>query len=282
MTAVAFPGQLPPGAIRVPVQQNQGRVSMQQNADNAGKLEQAVAELMVSSYDPVVGKTMWQCAQCHFKSKIKYTVKTHVETHLSGFIHQCPHCDKQCKTTNALRSHVMRAHAAPSSSSGRQQGSSHQGNQGNWNGGDRSTPDEMMQMQFHEGFKAGMASKAAKKPGNWQGRKNRPYDEELEREIRLLLVSNYDPVEAKTTWTCAQCQYSNKLQYTVKQHIETHINSIVHQCAECDTILKTRNALRAHMRQKHEPKQAYEVNPVAFPGQLPPGAIRVPVQQNRY
>ena len=26
-----------------------------------------------------------------------------------------------------------------------------------------------------------------------------PYDEELERQIRLLLISSYDPVEVKTT-----------------------------------------------------------------------------------
>ena len=40
----------------------------------------------------------------------------------------------------------------------------------------------------------------------------------------------------------------------VKQHIETHITTIVHQCALCPKILKTRNALRAHMNQKHDSK----------------------------
>lgn len=57
-----------------------------------------VAELMVSSYDPVLGKTIWQCAQCHYSSKLRYTVKEHVETHISGFCHQCPLCAKTCKT----------------------------------------------------------------------------------------------------------------------------------------------------------------------------------------
>ena len=31
----------------------------------------------------------------------------------------------------------------------------------------------------------------------------------------MLLVSNFDEEECKTTWSCAQCNYSNKLQYTV-------------------------------------------------------------------
>ena len=31
-----------------------------------------VAQLMVSSYDPVLGKTIWQCAQCHYSSKLRW------------------------------------------------------------------------------------------------------------------------------------------------------------------------------------------------------------------
>merc|ERR1711990_720452 len=98
-TALAIPGQV------------QLLSPAEQNAANMAKLEQQVTELLVSSYDPVVGKTIWQCAQCHFSSKFRYTVKEHIETHLSGFTHQCPHCVKTCKTRNALRAHVMRAHS---------------------------------------------------------------------------------------------------------------------------------------------------------------------------
>ena len=83
----------------------------QQNAENTRKLDRMVTELLVSSYDPVVGKTIWQCAQCHFSSKIRYTVREHIETHIQGFTHQCPQCVKTCKTRNALRAHVMRAHS---------------------------------------------------------------------------------------------------------------------------------------------------------------------------
>ena len=55
-------------------------------------------------------------------------------------------------------------------------------------------------------------------------------DEELERQIRLLLISSYNPAGVKTTWHCSQCGFSCELQYSVKQHIETHITTVVHQC----------------------------------------------------
>ena len=117
----------------------------QQNQENMNKLESAVTELLVSSYDPVVGKTIWQCAQCHFSSKVRYTVKQHIETHLAGFTHQCPSCEKTCKTRNALRAHVMRAHTD-------RPPSSNQNNQ-NWQMQSNQTspvmsPDGFMQVFF--------------------------------------------------------------------------------------------------------------------------------------
>jgi len=83
---------------------------VQGNNENETELNRQVAQLMVSSYDPVLGKTIWQCAQCHYSSKLRYTVKEHVETHISGFCHQCPLCSKTCKTRNALRVHTIRKH----------------------------------------------------------------------------------------------------------------------------------------------------------------------------
>ena len=45
-----------------------------------------------------------------FFLNFRYTVKEHVETHISGFCHQCPLCSKTCKTRNALRVHTIRKH----------------------------------------------------------------------------------------------------------------------------------------------------------------------------
>jgi len=77
---------------------------------NKNELERRVSELMMSSYDSTVGQTMWQCVQCHYSTKLKCTMKEHVETHISGFTHQCPLCDKSCNTRNALRVHTIRKH----------------------------------------------------------------------------------------------------------------------------------------------------------------------------
>lgn len=202
-----------PGPVLTPAQQNQ---------ENMNKLESAVTELLVSSYDPVVGKTIWQCAQCHFSSKVRYTVKQHIETHLAGFTHQCPSCEKTCKTRNALRAHVMRAHTDRPPSSNQNQNWQMQSNSNQ--SSPVMSPDGFMQVdlhhfnnchqslstqvQFHE-----MGEPMMKKPR--RPRQARPHDEELERQIRMLLVSNFDEEECKTTWSCAQCNYSNKLQYTV-------------------------------------------------------------------
>ena len=98
--------------------------------NNKTELDRQCNELMVSSYDSsvgrahsinrinkqshnllILGKTVWQCAQCHYSSKLRYTVKEHVETHISGFSHQCPLCDKTCNTRNALRVHTIRKHS---------------------------------------------------------------------------------------------------------------------------------------------------------------------------
>jgi len=86
-------------------------VQSQDYESNKNELERQCNELMVSSYDTSLGKTVWQCAQCHYSSKLRYTVKEHVETHISGFSHQCPLCEKSCNTRNALRVHTIRKHS---------------------------------------------------------------------------------------------------------------------------------------------------------------------------
>jgi len=52
------------------------------------------------------------------------------------------------------------------------------------------SPDGVMQIQLAE-----MPSPEMRPPR--RPRQKRPYDEELERQIRLLLISSYDPVERK-------------------------------------------------------------------------------------
>lgn len=227
----------------------------EENLNNLEKLESQVNELLVSSHDPVVGKTIWQCAQCHFSAKSRYTVKQHIETHITDFTHQCPQCEKTFQTRNGLRTHLIRAH-------NNVQNPRPMSNNAHNNAHIPMGPDGMMEVQFAEmGSPAGSNSSGqmVKMPKQRRPRQPQPWDEELERQIRLLLVSNYDPIEVKTTWSCAQCNFTSKLKFTAKQHVETHITNIVHQCSVCSKTVKTRNALRSHMA-RHGPS-SYQAPP---------------------
>ena len=75
-------------------------------------LERQCSNLMSSICDAASGKSLWQCIQCNYSSKLRYTVKEHVETHISGFSHQCCVCKKTCKTRNSLRVHTIRNHSS--------------------------------------------------------------------------------------------------------------------------------------------------------------------------
>jgi hypothetical protein len=82
--------------------------------ESSGELDKEVARMMEIVPDPVTGKTLWKCTQCDYTNKLRYTVKEHVETHISGLTFQCPHCSKSSPTRNALRGHVARYHNEPS------------------------------------------------------------------------------------------------------------------------------------------------------------------------
>jgi hypothetical protein len=81
------------------------------NEANGIALDQQTASMMTTAHDPATGKMVWQCTQCTYSNKLKFTVKEHVETHISGIVHNCPHCTKTCPTRNALRVHTIRNHS---------------------------------------------------------------------------------------------------------------------------------------------------------------------------
>jgi hypothetical protein len=81
------------------------------DSQNGAALDQQAASMMVTAHDPATGKMVWQCTQCSYSNKLKFTVKEHVETHIGGITHTCPHCAKTCPTRNALRVHTIRNHS---------------------------------------------------------------------------------------------------------------------------------------------------------------------------
>merc|ERR1719154_655696 len=53
---------------------------------------------------------VWQCTECGKSNSDKARVRRHAEIHFQGFVHSCPHCGCQKKTSTALRYHIHAYH----------------------------------------------------------------------------------------------------------------------------------------------------------------------------
>jgi len=62
----------------------------------------------VLSYDSI--NRVWQCTECGKSNTDKARVRRHAEIHFQGFVHACPHCGCQKKTSTALRYHIHAYH----------------------------------------------------------------------------------------------------------------------------------------------------------------------------
>ena len=73
-------------------------------------------------------------------------------------------------------------------------------------------------------------------------------DAEIDKKSRELMVQV--DTEDGQKWKCTECDYMNKIRYTVHSHCETHLIT-KHDCHLCDAVCNTRNAMRTHMYRKH-------------------------------
>ena len=53
---------------------------------------------------------MWTCIQCGKFDNSRFALGRHVETHIEGFTHKCPICDKSFSTRGARKTHKRRQH----------------------------------------------------------------------------------------------------------------------------------------------------------------------------
>jgi len=74
--------------------------------DGSKDFATAVSEVLV--YDSE--NRAWQCNVCWMTNKDKARVRAHAEVHFKGFVHLCPHCGIEKKTSTALRMHVISYH----------------------------------------------------------------------------------------------------------------------------------------------------------------------------
>ena len=75
-------------------------------------LEQAIESMLKQ---PELGG-LWTCSACGKTNSKKGVLKNHIETHIDGFVHMCPHCGKKFGSSNALQFHVYMFHKKGSNS----------------------------------------------------------------------------------------------------------------------------------------------------------------------
>merc|ERR1712130_992887 len=237
-------------------------------------------------------KTTWSCAQCNYSNKLQYTVKQHIETHITSIVHQCTQCDKILKTRNALRAHMIQKHEPKMIQSPQWMGGGNQSNysspspshspvpqspMGGGGGGGMQFQPQQQQHQQHQQ----QEYRPRKKRAEVIRKIPTEMDLELDRQVAELMVSNYDASVGKTSWQCAQCHFTSKIRSTVKEHIETHITGFVHQCPYCEKTCKTRNALRVHTVRAHN-KHHLENQARSSPVNSAPKICYQPQQQNSH
>ena len=82
--------------------------------------------------------------------------------------------------------------------------------------------------------------------------------EDVDQRVSEIMEPSTDPLTGKMLWKCTECNYSNKLRFTVKEHCEIHIPGLAHQCPHCPKTCPTRNALRVHVIRNHDQKKKEE------------------------
>jgi len=85
--------------------ENTGGLGMQ---DGNKALDDLIAKSMSLIVDES-GSRVWTCHLCNRTNKHKSDIRRHMEIHLE-IQNQCPHCEKQVQTREALRKHIYRYH----------------------------------------------------------------------------------------------------------------------------------------------------------------------------
>ena len=50
---------------------------------------------------------LWTCTNCGKTDKTKFHLRRHAESHLEGYLHQCPECPKTFRTRSNLKTHML-------------------------------------------------------------------------------------------------------------------------------------------------------------------------------
>lgn len=69
-----------------------------------------LSELVAGSMHYNSVEKVWECNICGMSNQDKSRIRRHTEIHFPGFVHTCPQCGIQKKSSTALRMHVHAYH----------------------------------------------------------------------------------------------------------------------------------------------------------------------------
>ena len=111
---------VPPPETMKPKNIFQGNASLDENPNTSDYIDKNTIVVKFKEKNPVLEEkiqsflersdNMWTCNVCGKTNKKLNKTRKHVETHIEGFSHLCPHCEKICKTSNGLEVHVKTKH----------------------------------------------------------------------------------------------------------------------------------------------------------------------------
>merc|ERR1712226_1064728 len=84
--------------------QNQAGVGLDKTIGDDMDLESKI-DTLTEKRDGV-----WTCLQCGKYDNSRFHLRRHVETHIQGFSHSCPVCEKSFSTRGGLKSHIVTKH----------------------------------------------------------------------------------------------------------------------------------------------------------------------------
>jgi len=90
------------------VMMNTSEMGAGMSGTDANKDEALISSKMTKFHDGVA--SIWQCIECAYTSKLRHNMRNHIESqHTASQGYFCHHCDKFCKTKNALSLHKSRS-----------------------------------------------------------------------------------------------------------------------------------------------------------------------------
>ena len=225
------------------------------------------------------------CKFCDFSSRLRFSMKNHVESHIKGFEFKCDKCLKVFGTKKQLNVHSLTHETTATrnrseSDKNIEQDTSDRVQSSNsldvkikealekihfdkvhllddnlrkcYDSDTKATP-----IKSAEDEKLGVQVEAEKEKKE-QERANTNDDIGLAAKIKVNTqaeaAQKFLELSAKEegVWKCKVCGYSTKVKNTLQYHMETHFEGLEYPCQHCRKVFATKNSWNVHRYQNHK------------------------------